>query len=835
MWRNPTTTTTRHPLCTAYTLPAGIVVLPSTTQTITHTAVFSPKCSSTMGSSLLSESTTSASLREPFYSSVVPILYTVAGATVLSWVLLILLLVTPQRRPYLQKIATLTVAVSLTVAMAEATKILRHQYDYAYEDTEELRNYIDNGTTLQIFRIVSDLFLWLAQVQTLIRLFPRQREKKIIKWLGLVLILIDTVFWSLKSFLPTGDDDESFRDAVPALAYLFQITLSVLYCAYVVYYSISKRVYAYHVKNLFLASLSLTSVLTPIIFFLLDVSREYISGWGDFVRWVGGAAASVVVWEWVERIEYLESKDQESGVLGRQVFEDEMLEIGTSRGARAGRHSNNRTRRSSHRRGPRRGWGGDNRPDVGSAGDGGGSEGSNIAFGFLSRIRGMTQRGESSADPELGQMNTAFRMSESRSSQHRIDQNSNPVINEDSVDQNSAYLASGEPDVLDQEKDSMNDTTQRVPSDGGPNNDRAVSDGSPLSALSSSTPISSSGRLGVSRFGFADRLTNGLFSWFDNRVFGRPLSRTTTGTSATSYRVDRTSMGDEVGAAAAGHPIHDDNLRVKHVYPLRRGLSRSTDSSSPQSFTNGGALGTTTNRSSPTAGQSSSTHVTIANNSNSHTRQSPVPSVSFRENVIRRTGNGSTATAAAQGSSLSRTVVDDADDEDEDLYDTDTPAPPGATSSSLNELIFPNQDYASASSVRNAVEDDEDEDDDDDEFDYIVSGDPEPDMLVGRSLLAQTVLRHDNDENTPSQPPPAFERIPGFNDGDYWDEKARPPSLGMSGSSGPSGSSGLLVSHTPGRATLAPADGRTSRRIVERVTGKQDWIVRAPGPVSGSQ
>ncbi|KAK9338406.1 PalH/RIM21, partial [Lipomyces starkeyi] len=286
IWRNPTTTRTHTPLCTPYTLPAGVVVLASTTQTIFPTAVFSPLCTS-LSSTISSSSTAASTLKNPFYSSIIPIAYTIAGTTVLAWVLLLLLLITPQTRPYLQKLATLSVALSLTIALSECSQILKKQYDQAYEDAEELRAYIDGGLTLNIFRVISDVFLWLAQVQTLIRLFPRHREKKIIKWLGLALIVVDTVFWSLQSFLPTRDgDDKSFRDAIPALAYLFQIILSLLYSAYVVYYSISKRMYAYHIKNLILALLSLVAVLTPIIFFLLDISRQWIAGWGDFVRWV---------------------------------------------------------------------------------------------------------------------------------------------------------------------------------------------------------------------------------------------------------------------------------------------------------------------------------------------------------------------------------------------------------------------------------------------------------------------------------------------------------------------------------------------------------------------
>jgi len=64
------------------------------------------------------------------------------------------------------------------------------------------------------------------------------------------------------------------------------------------------------------------------VFFVLDISKPDVAGWGDYVRWVGAAAASVVVWEWVERIEALERNDKKDGVLGREIFDgDEMLEV----------------------------------------------------------------------------------------------------------------------------------------------------------------------------------------------------------------------------------------------------------------------------------------------------------------------------------------------------------------------------------------------------------------------------------------------------------------------------------------------------------------------------
>lgn len=237
-------------------------------------------------------------------------------------------------RPWLQKVAALTVAISLTIATADTFKVAEQQYDKGVMDALSLQKEVEDGNELKIIRVISDTFLWLAQVQTLIRLFPRQREKVIIKWTAFGLITLDVLFSILNSFVYNGGNSRprTFVDAVPALAYLFQLALSLLYCAWVMYYAITKKQFAFYhpqMRNICLvALLSLVSVLVPVVFFVLDISKPTLASWGDYVRWVGAAAASVVVWEWVERIEALERNDKRDGVLGREVFDgDEMLDI----------------------------------------------------------------------------------------------------------------------------------------------------------------------------------------------------------------------------------------------------------------------------------------------------------------------------------------------------------------------------------------------------------------------------------------------------------------------------------------------------------------------------
>ncbi|KAI4168425.1 MAG: hypothetical protein LQ343_006434 [Gyalolechia ehrenbergii] len=377
IWANPTPTSTALPRhCTPFRLTSGglIAIGENNTFTLTEEAVFQPYCTSepeiTLNASRL-ESV--GNHRGPFYASTLPQMYAIAAVTVVSYLLVIMLFITPRTffvgglggggvfpgqrgmisgasgsasvigvggRPWLQKVAALTVAISLTIASVDTFRVAERQYSRDYTDVEALTNAVVNTLELRIVRVISETFLWLAQAQTLIRLFPRHKEKVIIKWAGFVLIGLDTIFSILNNFVKGSSKSapRRYQSAVPALSYLFTFCLSLIYAAWIIYYSLSKRRYAFFhpkMRNICLvALLSYVAVLIPVVFFILDISIYDVAGWGNYVRWVGAAAASVVVWEWVERIEALERDERKDGILGREIFDgDEMLEITPSSAA----------------------------------------------------------------------------------------------------------------------------------------------------------------------------------------------------------------------------------------------------------------------------------------------------------------------------------------------------------------------------------------------------------------------------------------------------------------------------------------------------------------------
>ncbi|KAL9579185.1 MAG: hypothetical protein Q9212_005253 [Teloschistes hypoglaucus] len=368
----PTPTATSLPRhCTPVRLPSGglLAIGDGNMITLTQEAMFQPLCTSIPGSNVTLPDFDAATFddKDPFYASTLPQMYAIAAVTVVSYLLVIIIFITPRTflvggsgggasflgsrgmisgasgstsvigvggRPWLQKVAALTVAISLTIASVDVFREAERQYDGDFSDAVALTNEVVNSLELRIVRVISETVLWLAQAQTLIRLFPRHKEKVIIKWAGFVLIALDTIFSILNSFV-TGSAKNAprrYQDAVPALNYLFTFSLSLIYAAWITYYSLSKRRYAFlhpKMRNICLvALLSYVAILIPVVFFILDISIYNVAGWGNYVRWVGAAAASVVVWEWVERIEALERDERKDGILGREIFDgDEMLNV----------------------------------------------------------------------------------------------------------------------------------------------------------------------------------------------------------------------------------------------------------------------------------------------------------------------------------------------------------------------------------------------------------------------------------------------------------------------------------------------------------------------------
>lgn len=289
-----------------------------------------------VGESSNVNNTSPGDLHDPFFASITPQTFALAGATIASAILFILLFLSRTRKPWLQKIAAFSMMVSLITYMVAAVNLLQQQYVQGRYDADDLRD-VNQDLPVMIIAYIASFFIYFAQVQTLMRIFPRKRDKVIIKWTGFSLIILTMLFCALYQFLQPAAPPppqrnmalQIFLQILPPLNYLFSIALAFIYMCCVVYFGIAHRRVAFTVPaGIILALLSLGCITIPIIFFCLDIWAQFVAGWGEYIRSIASIGSTIIVWEWIDRVEELESKRAgKDGILGRRIFEDE-FEIG---------------------------------------------------------------------------------------------------------------------------------------------------------------------------------------------------------------------------------------------------------------------------------------------------------------------------------------------------------------------------------------------------------------------------------------------------------------------------------------------------------------------------
>ncbi|ANB14271.1 Rim21p [Sugiyamaella lignohabitans] len=266
------------------------------------------------------------SMRSPFYGSVAPVIYTLAGATVLGWLLLILLIISTKKRPWLQKFSTLALAALLTATLAQAFNELDNQYAAGYQDSFELQKATLGALSFEIPAVIVQAIMWLAHIQIVLRIFGPRKEVLMVKIVGGILLILEIIFWSIGLFVDRNRSLNATRlheNQWIIVAYAFEIVFVTVYAVCMLAYSLRKARYAYNDRTYIIALFSTATLVAPLVFIGLFSSR-WIIGWAVYCVYISNGAATVVLWDWLDAIELYEKQEQRNGIMGRQVYEDEM-------------------------------------------------------------------------------------------------------------------------------------------------------------------------------------------------------------------------------------------------------------------------------------------------------------------------------------------------------------------------------------------------------------------------------------------------------------------------------------------------------------------------------
>lgn len=334
IWREPVSTYSTIAACQPFTLPAGTFVVGSTTILLAATgepAVFTPNCyngrpllfaSSPGGHPVIGEREAKWEdwIRHGdagFNTSIVPIAYSIAGSAVTCWVITLAVLGFQRKRSLLYKLSLLCSSIFLLVILITSTNILNDQFYSGFLDSTQLRHDLRTSRKLNILNLTFNTVLYIAQVQTAVYLFSRQKEKRIVLWIGGSLTIIAQTIWGVSVLHPTIS-----LNSLPAFSYLFQIALGVLYLCCVFYFAITNHRITLHHSMLIMTLLAILAVSATIILFIVDLASFWFIEWADSLAWITTVFSIVTVREWADRIYILQRKKQKAGVLGRPVYED---------------------------------------------------------------------------------------------------------------------------------------------------------------------------------------------------------------------------------------------------------------------------------------------------------------------------------------------------------------------------------------------------------------------------------------------------------------------------------------------------------------------------------
>ncbi|KAI5956511.1 RIM21 [Candida jiufengensis] len=271
---------------------------------------------------------TQNNIRGSFSYSVVSIIYAIAVSAVITWFLTIFVLTNYTIKPsWLLKASTLLSSVYMLVVVIRSIIILHIQQREGYLHGAKLLAEINGNRAITIIDLIVVFLLQINQVQIIMRLFQRQKDKRLTFYIGVLATLTSQVIWGVSQFYSFQKDDEA-GDILPAFIYLVRIAMALCYAAIITVYFITKIQIIIANKRIWLLTLlTLILIYSPVAFFIADVSNAFIYELSEIFSVVNYVIGVVIPWEWCNKFNLIMKAKEKEGVLGRRFYEDESYEL----------------------------------------------------------------------------------------------------------------------------------------------------------------------------------------------------------------------------------------------------------------------------------------------------------------------------------------------------------------------------------------------------------------------------------------------------------------------------------------------------------------------------
>lgn len=348
-WRLSSSTAKVYDLCKELTLPSGVVISHDFDRTVRYISEAKYQQSCYKGTPMLNtnvnlimkhfseplpvmreswEQFTMSPNKGVFIYSVVPIVYSISIAAVITWFLTIFVMANYTIKPsLLLKSSAILSSGYMVITVIKLIVTLHNQQRQGYLQGDQLLSVLNTLTYLNAIDMFVTLLLQINQVQVVMRLFLRQSDKRIVFLVGVFASVTSQTLWSISKFHNFADSEEAGQ-IVPAFTYLIRIATSVSYAAiFTAFLGTKIKTLLMHRSIWPISILTLTFIYSPVAFFIADVSSTWVYELSEVFSVVNYVICVVIPWEWCNKYNVIRKIKEKEGVLGRRFHEDELYEL----------------------------------------------------------------------------------------------------------------------------------------------------------------------------------------------------------------------------------------------------------------------------------------------------------------------------------------------------------------------------------------------------------------------------------------------------------------------------------------------------------------------------
>lgn len=225
----------------------------------------------------------------------------------------------------LLKFGSMISSINIVIFVTRAMKTLSHEHDeYGVTTTAGIMELFSRSLIFSILDLISFFCLQLCQVMIVIRLFHRNLEKRMVFFLGVLLVLIANILWAIPQLAGSGSGPQGRWEIMAPFVYLFRIAVAASYASTIITYGIMKRRFCFASGQMaILTALTALVVLLQPALFLADVSNVWLSGVGELFNSTCYVGSTSIVWEWLERLDASGRREEAQSILGRPIYEDD--------------------------------------------------------------------------------------------------------------------------------------------------------------------------------------------------------------------------------------------------------------------------------------------------------------------------------------------------------------------------------------------------------------------------------------------------------------------------------------------------------------------------------